>query len=90
MTDIRKGKRVKNSRSTVQRNTYKLDKLFEQFKEVKKAEGIAYSTISQYDENFAYFVDYLDCADIPHDIRKINEDVLRSYVVYMREEIARY
>lgn len=86
MTDIRKGKRVKNSRSTVQRNTYKL----EQFKEVKKAEGIAYSTISQYDENFAYFVDYLDRADIPHDIRKINEDVLRSYVFYMREEIVRY
>ncbi len=90
MIDLRKGRRVKSSRTAVRRSSNNLDALFERFKDIKKAEGIADSTINQYEDNYSYFVEYLNYEDIPKDMRKISEDVLRDYIVYMREEIVRF
>lgn len=74
----------------MRKSTNNLDALFEQFKEIKKAEGIANSTIDQYVDNYSYFVKYLNLVNLDRDFRNITEDELRDYIVYMREEIVRF
>lgn len=89
MKDKRAGKRVKNDRSS-QRISYELNDLFELFKRLRRSEGISDATFVQYNNNFRFFSDYLDSVNIPLDIRHIDDEIIRDYIIYMRDEIVRF
>lgn len=85
MKDKRQGKRIKSTRTKVRSSVNNLDDLFAKFIAVKKAEGRADSTINQYEDNYGFFIEFLDRHDIKRSMTAIDRDVIREYVVYMRE-----
>lgn len=89
MTDKRAGKRVKNVR-TLRKSAYNLDTLFQSFKAIKRAEGRADSTLNQYEDNYGYFVEYLDRHDINQSVKEITKDTIRDYIVYMRDKWVKF
>lgn len=90
MADKRTGKRVKNTRSIVRKSAINLDDLFLKFKAIKRAEGRADSTLNQYEDNYGFFVEYLDRHGIRRSIKDITKDTIREYIVYMRDEWVRF
>lgn len=52
----------------------------------KGAEGRSKGTLGQYRANFKQFLHYLDEKNCPKYIDKITVDVIRDYIIYMREE----
>ncbi|WP_251028388.1 tyrosine-type recombinase/integrase [Bacillus sp. ISL-18] len=85
MADKRTGKRVKNVRTT-RKTAYNLDTLFQSFKAIKRAEGRAEGTLNQYEDNYGYFIEYLDRHDIKRSVKEITKDTIRDYIVYMRDK----
>lgn len=67
-----------------------LDDLFDEFYAIKNAEGMADSTLRQYEENYAFFVSYLDNHDIGRNMKEIDRKTIRKYIVYMRDEHVRF
>lgn len=82
----RKGKRVKSGRSISNHGTETIDVLFERFYAAKVAEGRAKGTLSQYKNNFRQFTNYLDEKGCSKNITEITVNVIRDYIIYMREE----
>ncbi|TNO91082.1 tyrosine-type recombinase/integrase [Bacillus cereus] len=80
----RKGKRVKKELRTFMAHT--IDDLFEKFYHAKVAEGRAEHTLRQYKENFRYFTYFLDYKCLSRNIDTITTDVIRNYVVFMKNE----
>ncbi|MED1092076.1 tyrosine-type recombinase/integrase [Bacillus paramycoides] len=80
----RKGKRVKKELRTFTAHT--IDDLFEKFYHAKVAEGRAERTLHQYKENFRYFTYFLDYKGLSRNIDIITTDVIRNYVVFMKNE----
>lgn len=80
----RKGKRVKKESRTF--TTHTIDDLFEKFYHAKVAEGRAERTLHQYKENFRYFTYFLDYKGLNRNIDTITTDVIRNYVVFMKNE----
>ncbi|MGE7872190.1 hypothetical protein [Bacillus paramycoides] len=84
-----KGKRLKQTRTT-RRTLNDLHVLFTTFTHVKEAEGRAPGTLRQYRENFHYFIEYLNEKDIPHDLSALATEIIRGYVLYMRNEKVKF
>ncbi|WP_026574568.1 tyrosine-type recombinase/integrase [Bacillus sp. UNC438CL73TsuS30] len=85
MSEKRKGKTVKSARSR-SRDLRNLDDLFEKFKRIKQAEGRAAGTMIQYSANYGYFIGYLDDYGIPRSMDAISREVIRDYIVYMKDQ----
>jgi integrase/recombinase XerD len=90
MADKRQGKRVKTVRTIVRKSASNLDELFLKFKAVKRAEGRADSTLNQYEDNYGFFVEYLDRHDIRRSMKEISKETIREYIVYMRDEWVKF
>jgi integrase/recombinase XerD len=86
---MRKGRLHKNVRR-VRESVNNLDDLFVKFIEIKKAEGRAERTLRQYNENYRYFMEFLDQYKIERNVKNITKDVIRSYITYMREERVKF
>lgn len=84
----RKGKRVKQVRTA--KSHQQIEALFEKFYSAKMAEGRAPRTLDQYKQNFASFLSFLDEKGFSRDVSKINVDVIRLYILYMKDEIVRF
>lgn len=67
-----------------------LDDLFDEFYSIKNAEGRAERTLKQYVDNYSYFTEYLDVMEIDRKLSNINREILRKYIVYMRNEHVRF
>ncbi|HFJ9318629.1 TPA: hypothetical protein ACGW54_003940 [Bacillus tropicus] len=80
----RKGKRVKKELRTFATQT--IGDLFEKFYHAKVAEDRAERTLHQYKENFRYFTYFLDYKSLSRNIDTITTDVIRNYVVFMKNE----
>lgn len=89
MSANRAGKRVKKER-TLRKTTTNLDVLFVQFRAIKKSEGRAEGTIGQYEDNYGFFLEFLDRKGIARSINEINRDVIRNYIVYMQDEWVKF
>jgi len=89
MSNPLKGKRLKNVRNIV-KHSDNLDVLFAKFYEIKKAEGRAEKTLKQYEDNYGFFVDFLNARKHRKELSAINKDVIRDYINYMREEIVKF
>lgn len=85
MEDKRKGRRVKAERS-LNNSKYSLDYLFDHYYQARSAEGRAVNTLKTYQLNYRYFCEYLDMRGIPRDIRMINTQVGREYIIWLRNE----
>ncbi|MCM3783178.1 phage integrase SAM-like domain-containing protein [Neobacillus mesonae] len=81
--DKRKGRTVKNER-TATRMKYSLDFLFEHYFQARRAEGRAENTLKTYEQNYRYFCEYLDSRGIVRDIRNINVELGREYILWLR------
>ncbi|MCA1011394.1 phage integrase SAM-like domain-containing protein [Halobacillus halophilus] len=68
----------------------RLDELFETFLSIKSAEGRAESTMKQYNENFSFFMRYLNEKKIDPTFEDLNRNVFRDYIRYMREAIVTF
>jgi integrase/recombinase XerD len=90
MSRNRKGKRVKNTRKLIRKSVNNLDDLFLKFKAIKRAEGRAESTLNQYEENYGYFVEFLDRHGIKRSMKSITKDTIRDYIIYMREKWVKF
>lgn len=87
--DKRKGRAVKKGR-TSERLQYSLDYLFDYYYQAKKSEGRAENTLKTYVQNFTYFCEFLDERGIIRDIRNIDVEVGREYVIWLRDEKVRF
>lgn len=87
--DKRKGKTVKNERTSV-RMQYSLDYLFEYFYQAKVAEGRAKSTLESYIMNYKGFCEYLEIRELERDIRNVTAELGREYVTWLRTEKRRF
>ncbi|MGX9931057.1 tyrosine-type recombinase/integrase [Virgibacillus salarius] len=85
-----KGKPRKSGRSVRKSSKDDLDYLFRVFYEIKVSEGRSARTLKQYDENFRFFIPYLELREIPKSIGKINLDTILRYIKYMRGEIVKF
>ncbi|MEK4970736.1 tyrosine-type recombinase/integrase [Cytobacillus sp. FSL R7-0696] len=90
MKDKRQGKRVKSTRTKVRSSVNNLDDLFAKFISIKKAEGRALSTIRQYEDNYGFFIEFLDRHDIKRSMTVIDRDIIREYIVYMNERLIKF
>lgn len=89
MADKRTGKRVKNVRK-LRKTAYNLDSLFQSFKAIKHVEGRAAGTLNQYEDNYGYFIEYLDRHDIKRSVKEITKDTIRDYIVFMRDKWVKF
>ncbi|MEH7335110.1 hypothetical protein V7161_21010 [Neobacillus drentensis] len=89
MADKRTGKRVKNLR-TLRKTAHNLDSLFLSFKTIKRAEGRAAGKLNQYEDNYGYFIEYLDRHDIKRSVKEITRDTIRGYIVYMHDKWVKF
>ncbi|MGF9964246.1 phage integrase SAM-like domain-containing protein [Bacillus rhizoplanae] len=80
----RKEKRAKKKLRTFATQT--IDDLFKKFYHAKIAEERAARTLHQYKENFRYFTYFLDYKDLSRNINTIAIDVIRNYVVFIKNE----
>ncbi|MFD0770270.1 phage integrase SAM-like domain-containing protein [Bacillus sp. CGMCC 1.60114] len=80
----RKEKRAKKKLRTFATQT--IDDLFKKFYHAKIAEERTARTLHQYKENFRYFTYFLDYKDLSRNINTISIDVIRNYVVFMKNE----
>lgn len=87
--DKRKGRSVKNQRTTTRRK-YELDYLYDYYYNARRAEGRAPATLETYRLNYAGFCEYLDEMEIPQDIRNIDAELGRNYVMWLRYEKRRF
>ncbi|ETB71165.1 hypothetical protein A943_13200 [Bacillus sp. CPSM8] len=74
----RSGKRVKKER-TLRKTTTNLDVLFVQFRAIKKSEGRADSTIGQYEDNYGFFLEFLDRKGIANYVPEKQRDTRRKH-----------
>ncbi|WP_340673170.1 tyrosine-type recombinase/integrase [Brevibacillus agri] len=89
MSEKRKGRATKLERFSV-RSDYSLDLMFEKFYHAKVAEGRKERTLESYRENYKFFVDYLDLRGIGRDVRNVNSDLVRDYIVWMLNEKVKF
>ncbi|WP_260989068.1 phage integrase SAM-like domain-containing protein [Bacillus sp. DE0042] len=47
-------------------------------------------TLRQYRKNFHYFIGYLNEKDIAHNLSAFDTDIIRNYVLYMRNEKVKF
>ncbi|KAA8750203.1 tyrosine-type recombinase/integrase [Paenibacillus sp. UASWS1643] len=87
--DKRKGRAVKKGR-TSERLQYSLEYLFDYYYQAKKSEGRAENTLKTYVQNFTYFCEFLDERGIIRDIRNIDVEVGREYVIWLRDEKVKF
>lgn len=85
-----KGRRKKQGRAVKRSAKDSLDYLYRIFYEIKIAEGRAPRTLKQYDENFGYFLSYLEKRGVEASIGRITRDTIRGYITYMRGEIVKF
>lgn len=87
----RKGVATKTRRanSAPKFNT-ELDTIFSNFIRDRKAEGVGKSAVEDYEYSFYYLKDYLDRINVEHDIRNVTDDIIRDYIVFMRDEAVRF
>ncbi|QSF98153.1 integrase [Bacillus paralicheniformis] len=78
MSAKRSGKRVKKER-TLRKTTTNLDVLFVQFRAIKKSEGRADSTIGQYEDNYGFFLEFLDRKGIANYVPEKQRDTRRKH-----------
>lgn len=83
---MRKGKKVVKRRNTAtspKEIEMSIEQAFDYFLAVKKTEGVRDRTVRDYREHFEYFTDWLS---EPTDLTDITTQVIRDYIVYMKEE----
>ena len=87
----RRGAATKASRTNYRKkfNT-DLDEVFKNFIRDRKAEGVGDRAVEDYEYSFYYLKDYLDRIGVKHDLRNITEDLIRDYIVFMRDEAVRF
>ncbi|AUM66434.1 tyrosine-type recombinase/integrase [Brevibacillus sp. 7WMA2] len=89
MLDRRKGKRQRTERFSVT-SEYALDALFERFYHAKVAEGRKDRTLASYKENYGFFVEYMDLRGLGRDVRNVDTEMIRGYIVWMLKEKIRF
>lgn len=89
-SEKRKGKSVKRSRAVARKSADDLDVLYAKFKEIKQAEGRSERTLGQYDENYGFFTSFLDLHGIERKVSTIDKDIIRKYIVYMRDDWVKF
>jgi integrase/recombinase XerD len=47
-------------------------------------------TLNQYEDNYGYFIEYLDRHEIKRSVKDITKDTIREYIVYMREKWVKF
>ncbi|GIP53103.1 tyrosine-type recombinase/integrase [Paenibacillus vini] len=87
--DKRKGRAVKNER-TSDKLRYSLDYLFEYYYQARKAEGRADNTLKTYVANYKYFCEYLDMRGVGRDIRNVDVELGREYIIWLRDEKVKF
>ncbi|SCY73365.1 integrase/recombinase XerD [Paenibacillus polysaccharolyticus] len=87
--DKRKGRTIKSERTST-RLQHSLDYLFDYYYQAKKSEGRAENTLKTYVQNYNYFCEFLDKHKIIRDIRNINVEVGRDYIIWLRDEKRRF
>ncbi|WPS88859.1 tyrosine-type recombinase/integrase [Brevibacillus halotolerans] len=87
--DKRKGKRQRTERFSVT-SEYALDALFERFYHAKVAEGRKDRTLASYKDNYGFFVAYMDLRGLGRDVRNVDVEMIRSYIVWMLKEKIRF
>ncbi|WP_339260146.1 tyrosine-type recombinase/integrase [Paenibacillus sp. FSL R5-0713] len=87
--DKRKGRTIKSERTST-RLQHSLDYLFDYYYQAKKSEGRAENTLKTYVQNYNYFCEFLDERKIIRDIRNINVEVGRDYIIWLRDEKRRF
>lgn len=60
--------------------------LFRKFVSIKVSEGISDGTVNQYEDNFAFFCEYIDMREIGYDVNSITTDFIRQWATYMQYE----
>ncbi len=58
--------------------------LFRRFVSIKTAEGVSESTVGQYEDNFAFFCEYIEKRGGDYDVAAITQDFLREWITYMQ------
>ncbi|MBV7504066.1 tyrosine-type recombinase/integrase [Bacillus sp. sid0103] len=74
----------------MRKSAHNLDNLFQSFKAIKRAEGRAEGTLNQYEDNYGYFIEFLDRHDIKRSVKDITKDTIRDYIVYMHEKWVKF
>lgn len=87
--DKSKGRARKSDR-TSDRLRYSLDYLFDYYYQAKKSEGRADNTLKTYEQNYAYFCEFLDMRKIVRDIRNITVETGREYIIWLRDEKTKF
>ncbi len=87
----RKGVTTKSVRSMPSpRFQTDLDTVFNNFIRDRKAEGVGDRAVEDYEYSFRYLKEYLERNSIELDIRNVTEDLIRNYIVYMRDEAVQF
>ncbi len=91
-SENRKGKRVKQARkgSSLRKSIYDLSVLFDKFYSAKTAEGLAPGSLDKYLRTWKYFAGYLTDNGIGADIRNIDIDLAREYIVWLLEDRVKF
>lgn len=93
---FKRNRRNRRGRSTKSRRTYarefntNLDDIFQTFIRDRKAEGVGDRAVDDYEYSFRYIKKYLDQRELSHDIRNITTDLIRDYIVYMKDEAVKF
>lgn len=64
--------------------------LFRQFVSIKVAQGVSEGTVNQYEENFAYFREYIERHGNNFDVDLITQDYIRAWITYMQYDHVQY
>src|SRR5699024_6669208 len=67
-----------------------LNVIFKRFIRDRKAEGVGRRAVEDYEYSFRYLIDYLDRRGLEHDIRNVTADLIRDYIVFMKDEAIRF
>lgn len=67
-----------------------LDTIFKTFIRDRKSEGVGDNAVNDYEYSFRYLKDYLNRVGVEHDIRNVTTDLIRDYIVYMRNEAVQF
>lgn len=88
----RRGKPTKTARTVTGPAKFdtSLPTIFRNFIRDRKAEGVGENAVADYEYSFRYLLKYLKHVGVAEDIRNVTDDIIRDYIVYMREEEIRF
>jgi len=86
----RKGVATKTRRTRIIKFDTRLDVIFENFIRDRRAEGVGRRAVDDYKYSFKFLKEYMNRIGVEHDIKNVTEDLIRDYIVYMRDEAIKF